>query len=104
MRRFYECWPIPEALSGEFKVSQLPGIEQPLSVETAPPKSQAPSAQTAPEKSQTLSGKLPTASEKRQPTSGTRPEFIERLAWLFPLPWSHYIGLLAVKDEGARRF
>ena len=104
MRRFYECWPIPQALSGEFKVSQLRGVEQPLFVETAPPKPQVPPAPTAPEKSQTLAGKSPTASEKRQPTSGTRPEFIERLARLFPLPWSHYIRLLVVKNEDARRF
>lgn len=52
---------------------------------------------------QTLSGQstpgavLPigqTASGQSTPASGTR----------FPLPWSHYVQLLAVKNENARRF
>jgi predicted nuclease of restriction endonuclease-like (RecB) superfamily len=30
--------------------------------------------------------------------------FLAALARRFPLPWSHYVRLLAVKEEGARRF
>jgi hypothetical protein len=50
-----------------------------------------------PEKGQTLSGLLRTSAlEKGQTSSG---RFIA-----FPLPWSHYVRLLAVKNEEARRF
>ncbi len=31
-------------------------------------------------------------------------EFLRTLAARFPLPWSHYVKLLTVKDENARRF
>lgn len=31
-------------------------------------------------------------------------QFLDTLAYYFPLPWSHYVRLLTVKDESARRF
>ena len=37
-------------------------------------------------------------------TTGERVEFLRTLAARFPLPWSHYVKLLTVKDENARRF
>ena len=51
---------------------------------------QTPSGVSLTAISQTVSGKL-------QPP-------IERLAHRFPLPWSHYIKLLSVKDDEARHF
>jgi predicted nuclease of restriction endonuclease-like (RecB) superfamily len=59
------------------------------------------------EKVQTLSGQLDAdgVEGKVQTAAGqfTRPE-ISRLAVQFPLPWSHYARLLAVRDAGARVF
>ncbi|MEO6244621.1 MAG: PDDEXK nuclease domain-containing protein [Opitutaceae bacterium] len=50
---------------------------------------------------QTASGKLP-AEKIHQTVSG---ELVPTPAALsFPLPWSHYVRLMAVKDEAARRF
>lgn len=57
---------------------------------------------------QTSSAKLPapisaTVSRKSFDASDWL-HFLEALAQRFPLPWSHYVRLLVVKDESARRF
>lgn len=56
---------------------------------------------------QTVSAK--SSIEIRQTPSGASNtqdwvEFLRTLAARFPLPWSHYVKLLTVKDENARRF
>jgi hypothetical protein len=53
---------------------------------------------------QAPSEKLPTASEELQPPAGEEAASLQAVATLFPLPWSHYVRLLSVKDETARRF
>jgi predicted nuclease of restriction endonuclease-like (RecB) superfamily len=56
---------------------------------------QTVSAELAP-----LSGKkLQTLSAKSEP-----PSSLQKLAVSFPLPWSHYVRLLAVQNEAGRRF
>lgn len=47
---------------------------------------------------------LPTVSARLRLPHETAYAAIERLAQLFPLPWSHYVKLLAVRDEHARQF
>lgn len=56
---------------------------------------------------QTLSAK--SSDEILRTPSGALPtsdwvEFLRTLAARFPLPWSHYVKLLTVKDENGRRF
>jgi len=53
--------------------------------------------QTASEKS--AGNIFQTTSEKLAPASN-----VSRLAAIFPLPWSHYVRLMAVKEPAARRF
>ncbi len=59
---------------------------------------------------QTLSGESPMlhpAQGKRPPTvssESSRTMVVPGPAVSFPLPWSHYVRLLSVKDEHARRF
>ena len=53
---------------------------------------------------QAPSEKLPTAFEELQPPAGEEAASLQAVATLFPLPWSHYVRLLSVKDETARRF
>ena len=47
---------------------------------------------------------LPTVSTKFQTSPGQGFAEIGRLCELLPLPWSHYVKLLSVEDEKARRF
>jgi predicted nuclease of restriction endonuclease-like (RecB) superfamily len=57
--------------------------------------------------SQTLSAKSlpPSASVRTDHISQTlSAESVEALTTRFPLPWSHYVRLLAVKNENARAF
>lgn len=82
MRRFYECWPISQTLSAK----SLPGTELAIS--------QIASAKSMSRISATVSRILP------EDTLG----LLHTLAARFPLPWSHYVKLLTVKDENARRF
>ncbi len=58
-----------------------------------------------PEILQTVSAKS-VASDKLQTASAksTAPQVISQLAPRFPLPWSHYVRLLSVKKDEARRF
>jgi hypothetical protein len=82
MRRFYESRPISQTLSA--KLSRLTELAI----------------------SQTVSAK----SISRISTTGLRSlpddtlSLVRTLAARFPLPWSHYVKLLTVKDVNARRF
>jgi len=59
---------------------------------------------------QTLSGKSEASTKWRAVTGDllvaqpTGKDDIQRIAAAFPLPWSHYVQLLSVADEKARRF
>jgi predicted nuclease of restriction endonuclease-like (RecB) superfamily len=53
---------------------------------------------------QAPSGKSPTASAKLQPAAGKEVASIRAVSAFFPLPWSHYVKLLSVEKENARRF
>ena len=86
MRDFYMAWPIVQAAP-----AQLGG--------TIPPQSEQ-------QKLQTPSGELGTgpARENLQTVSGkSSPPEINAFP-RFPLPWSHYVRLLSVKDAQARTF
>ncbi len=102
-RAFYTAWPIRQALSAESPPHELmplanaqadrPLIRQTLSAEspTAPSgaKLQTPSA-------------ISTPPPIGQAPSGQYGLVV--LAARFPLPWSHYVLLLSVKDPDARAF
>jgi predicted nuclease of restriction endonuclease-like (RecB) superfamily len=85
MKRFYLCWPaslIFQTVSEKSMPADDPDIFQTLS-----------------EKS-----KIPI-STKLMHTSAAGPlGILQTLATHFPLPWSHYVKLLAIKDASARRF
>jgi len=86
MREFYLAWPIRQTLSDESRARTFGGVK--------------------PEKSQTLSDQLgsSTTQENLQTVSGkSSPPEISALP-RFPLPWSHYVRLLSVKDAQARTF
>jgi len=86
MREFYLAWPIRQTLSDESRARTFGGVK--------------------PEKSQTLSDQLgsSTTQENLQTVSGkSSPPEISALP-RFPLPWSHYVRLLSVKDPQARTF
>jgi predicted nuclease of restriction endonuclease-like (RecB) superfamily len=104
MRRFFEYWPIPQTPSGEFTAGPSGRIQQTPAVESGVGRAQTSSAESPPEKPQTPSGKLQTVSAKSQTTPPVGLVTISDLAARFPLPWSHYVRLLAVKDENARHF
>jgi predicted nuclease of restriction endonuclease-like (RecB) superfamily len=86
MREFYLVWPIRQTLSDKSGARTFRGLK--------------------PEKSQTLSDELETGPtpENLQTVSGksSRPEI--NAFPRFPLPWSHYVRLLSVKDAQARTF
>lgn len=81
---FYMAWPIVQAVPAQLESKRLPqGGEQKL---------------------QTLSGELGsgTNQENLQTVSGkSSPPQINAFP-RFPLPWSHYVRLLSVKDAQAR--
>jgi predicted nuclease of restriction endonuclease-like (RecB) superfamily len=116
MRLFYLSHPeISPAVSAKFETEISPTesaksagqtglIRQTPTVESGIGKAQTPSAESPPEKSQTPSGKLPTVSAKSVTAAEVYVERLRVLAARFPLPWSHYVRLLAVKDENARHF
>lgn len=76
MRRFYGYWQIPQTLSGE----------------------------SSEVKSQTSSGILQTPSAELQGASGHNFMTIQAISKVFSLPWSHYVKLLSIEDEKARKF
>jgi predicted nuclease of restriction endonuclease-like (RecB) superfamily len=79
MRQFYEYWPILQTLSGELQ--------------------SIPIAQTESTKSLTAQPISETASRKSLFNLS-----LSDIAQQFPLPWSAYVALLAVKNEQARGF
>jgi|UPI0003A3BCDF hypothetical protein len=80
MKAFYLAWPNLQTSSAEFGGNK---ILQTVSAE---------SGKTSPLR----------VSEKLQPQSGKFS--VTDIAQCFPLPWSAYVRLLAVKNENARRF
>ncbi len=78
MRMFYLGWPIAQTVSGQLKQGES--------------NCATPSAQ------------LLEASALSQGKAQTLSALLETLAVRFPLPWSHYVKLLTVADENARRF
>jgi len=95
MRRFYLCWPIAQTLSAQFENAEKlqtvseksASIRQTLSAEfKAEPNDQIV---------QTPSGKLQTVSAQSS---------LSAIAVRFPLPWSHYVRLMAVENAEARKF
>lgn len=85
MKRFYLSWPTE-------KIFQTPSEE-------SRPGSGVEIFQTLSAKSRVLI----SATVSRIYPSDTLP-LLQALAARFPLPWSHYVKLLTVKDEKARRF
>lgn len=53
---------------------------------------------------QTPSEKSSTSSAKLQIVTGEEFTNLTKIAGTFPLPWSHYVKLLSVDDEKARKF
>ncbi len=66
-------------------------------------RSTASSKLTAPEIVRTPPGKYATAL-RRSDEVPDWPGLLEAISQRFPLPWSHYVRLLTVKDEAGRRF
>ena len=88
MREFYIAWPIVQTASAQLQ--SAPASQEPAKVQT--PSAELPEAQP-----QALrEDDSYTGSEK----SGLSLKVIPR----FPLPWSHYVRLLSVKDPQARAF
>ncbi|MCP9476205.1 MAG: DUF1016 N-terminal domain-containing protein [Nitrospira sp.] len=80
MRAFYLAWPNLQTPSAE---SDKPEILQTPSAESSLPILSAPSRETG---------------------HGALELFLKNASFHFPLPWSAYVRLLAVKNEHARRF
>jgi predicted nuclease of restriction endonuclease-like (RecB) superfamily len=115
MRAFYTAYPpILQTVSGKSSepILQTPSGKSPRPIlQTVSGKSSEPILQTPSGKSprpilQTPSGKLPAASAKTPPP--VRQELdvddLKTLTVRFPLPWSHYVRLLSVKDAEPRQF
>lgn len=79
MRRFYLSWPAERIFQ---TVSEKLGTASPISDNSI----------------------SPTALAKLQTPSGTGFTVLQSIDTSFPLPWSHYVKLLSVDDENARRF
>lgn len=80
MRAFYLAWPnlqTPSAESDKPKILQTPSAESSLPILSAP---------------------------SRETRHGAIELFLKNASFHFPLPWSAYVRLLAVKNENARRF
>ena len=117
MRRFFLLW-LPERMfqtpSEKSDAPMLSTLSAKLSTMSPTPhgeSSQTPSGGSTGVKPaspdrifQTPSEKLPTVSAKLQTISRNRVAALQSVAALFPLPWSHYVKLLSVEDENARRF
>ena len=86
MREFYLTWPIRQTLSDESKAESFGGL--------------------APEKRQTASDELGTGPPHGnfQTVSGELNAPEVSVFPRFPLPWSHYVRLLSVKNVQARSF
>lgn len=110
MRRFFVCWPISQTLSAKSSTAPLTTIPQ-----TASAKSKSLELEILPTVSdesaeeqiwQTLSAKsrVPISATLSRISSADTLPLLRTLTARFPLPWSHYVKLLTVKDEKARRF
>lgn len=84
MRSFFALWPLGQ-------------IQQTPSVESTQEIFQTPSEKSSQEIPQTPSGELQLPAKADVAS-------LRAVAAFFPLPWSHYVKLLAVTDENARRF
>jgi predicted nuclease of restriction endonuclease-like (RecB) superfamily len=86
MREFYLAWPIRQTLSDESEARTFGGV--------------------TPEKRQTPSDELGTGPTQgnlqTQPGKSSPPEL--NAFPRFPLPWSHYVRLLSVKNVQSRKF
>ena len=86
MRDFYMAWPIMQAVPAQLESTRLPQRGE----QTLQTLSGELGSSTTPENLQTVSGK------SSPPDINASPRF--------PLPWSHYVRLLSVKDAQARTF
>ena len=89
MRRFFAAWPLGR-------------IQQTLSVESTESTESSSNRQTASVESE--SEISPTLSAKLQVVESNGLTAIQAIATVFRLPWSHYVKLLSVDDEKARKF
>lgn len=103
MRLFYSTWQISQTVSAKFEKSQTASSKS-EKVQTASGLSQdirqTASAESSGEESATLSRK---SQKIVQPPSAQSFDLAE-IAKNFPLPWSHYVLLLACRDENEREF
>jgi predicted nuclease of restriction endonuclease-like (RecB) superfamily len=91
MRRFFLFWPtekIFQTVSEKCSDPKFQTLSEKL--ETAPPKAGIAIS--------------PTVLAKLEAQAGTDLTAIQAIATYFPLPWSHYVKLLSLDDENARRF
>jgi predicted nuclease of restriction endonuclease-like (RecB) superfamily len=96
MKKFYLCWPVAKILQTLSEKSS--GAVDGLIFQTLSEKS--PTVEILP----TASGAQISQAPSAKFTQPDWVEFLRTLAARFPLPWSHYVKLLTVKDENARRF
>ncbi len=112
MRSFYVAFKNFSTLSRKFDSPISPtlpaesanSIRQTPSVESVIEKKQTPSAQFSEGISQTPPEKFSTLSRKLQVDTHVDVTSLSTIAACFPLPWSHYVKLLAVQDQSARQF
>ncbi len=105
MREFYITWPIVQTPPAQLQGASTP--QHSAKVQTSSAKSGARTVGgVEPEKSQTTSDELATrmAQGNLQTMSGDSSPSEIAASPRFPLPWSHYVRLLSVKDVQARRF
>jgi predicted nuclease of restriction endonuclease-like (RecB) superfamily len=89
MKKFYLLWPAPRILQTPSEQSDPTGVVRTTADEPAEGRTHLlPTGKVEPEILQTLSAE----------------SSLTRLASRFPLPWSAYVRLLAVKNEHARQF
>ena len=96
MKKFYLCWPVAKIL--QTLSEKLSGAVDGLIFQTLSEKS--PAVEILP----TASGAQIFHTPSAKFTQPDWVEFLRTLAVRFPLPWSHYVKLLTVKAEKARRF
>ncbi|OGQ50776.1 MAG: hypothetical protein A3J24_01500 [Deltaproteobacteria bacterium RIFCSPLOWO2_02_FULL_53_8] len=90
MRLFYQSWPIPQTLSAESQKGQT------LSdLSNSPLPSQI---------RQTLSAESKPVEITHIPQTPSAKFNLSEIARRFPLPWSHYVRLLSLKNPDARAF
>ncbi len=93
-RQFYLAFP-PANILSTASIESTQSIVSTASIELAGRKSPTSSSKSQPKN-------YATASRKSEPL--IRNFALSDLAAAFPLPWSHYVRLLSVKNESAREF